>query len=254
MVHSRIRELLLVAIAGLVAGAMNALAGGGSFVTLPALISAGVPSVQANASSTFAITPGGLVSAWAYRDSLRPIGNTSMQTLLITTMIGGAAGGLLLLWTPTRIFDVVLPWLLLTATLMLMFGRPLSQWLRERVHIRPAFMLAVQFLLGAYSGYFGGAVGLMMIAVWGLIDGGDPKSFNGPRMLLVSLANAVAGILFAAAGAVYWREALVMMIAAIVGGYAGALVGRRLSSVTIRFITLTVATCITLAFFARAYG
>jgi uncharacterized membrane protein YfcA len=232
---------------------MNALAGGGSFVTLPALIASGVPSVNANASSTFAIVPGGLVSAWAYRDSLRPIGNTSMPTLLYTTVIGGAAGAFLLLWTPTRMFDVVLPYLLLTATLMLFFGRGLGHWLRGRWQVGTGAILALQFLLGVYSGYFGGAVGLMMIAVWGLIDGGDPKSLNGPRMLLVSLANLTAALLFAAAGAIAWQQTMVMLVAAIAGGYGGAMLGRRLSSGTIRFITLVVATCITLAFFARAY-
>lgn len=116
-------RFFLVFIAGFAAGAMNALAGGGSFVTLPSLIAAGVPSVQANASSTVALFPGGVVSAWAYRDGLGPVGAVSLRPLVITTLLGGVIGAVLLVWTPTNAFDFVLPWLLLLATLALGFGR-----------------------------------------------------------------------------------------------------------------------------------
>src|ERR1700748_1664310 len=112
-------SLLFVSGAGLIAGAMNALAGGGSFVSLPALVAAGVPSVQANASSTVALFPCGLASAWAYRDGLAPVGAASLRSLLIATLLGGVTGAVLLLSTPTKAFDVVLPWLLLLATLAL---------------------------------------------------------------------------------------------------------------------------------------
>src|SRR5262245_43842094 len=232
---------------------MNALAGGGSFVTLPALIAAGVPSVQANASSTVALVPGGLASAWAYRDGLRPIAAASIASLLLTTLAGGVIGALLLLWTPTRMFDVVLPWLLLLATLALIFGRQLGERLAGRWRARPALVLAFQLVLSIYGGYYGGAVGLMMTAVWGLLDGGDVKSLNASRTLLATTANATASITFLAAGAVHWRETVVMLIAATAGGYSGAQIGRRASPELIRYTTLVIASAITLAFFARAY-
>src|ERR1700730_1625919 len=108
--------------AGLLAGTMNALAGGGAFVSLPALVPVGVPSVQANASSTVGLFPGAAASAWAYRDDLGPIGAVPLRPLLITTLIGGGAGALLLLWTASSTFDFLLPWLLLIATVTLGFG------------------------------------------------------------------------------------------------------------------------------------
>jgi hypothetical protein len=183
-------SLLLVSTAGLLAGAMNALAGGGSFVSLPALIAAGVPPVQANASSTVALFPGGVASAWAYRDGLGPVGSVELRPLLIATLCGGFAGAVSLLCTSSTAFSFVLPWLLLIASLALAFGRRLGQLLRGRWHIHARAVLAVQFLLGIYGGYFGGAVGIMMIAMWGLLDKRDLKSLNAPRTLLVSAANA----------------------------------------------------------------
>jgi uncharacterized protein len=239
--------------AGLLAGTMNALAGGGSFVSLPALISVGVPSVQANASSTVGLFPGAAASAWAYRDGLGSVGAVTLPSLLLTTVAGGGIGALLLLWTPSMTFDFVLPWLLLIATLTLGFGRRLGESLRRRWHIRPSAVLAIQLGLGIYGGYFGGAVGIMMMAVWGLLDTRDLKSLNAPRTLLVMAANAMAVVIFIAAHAVRWRETLALLIAATIGGYCGAQVGRRAPPQVIRAGTLFVAGCITLLFFARAY-
>jgi uncharacterized membrane protein YfcA len=245
--------VLSIAGAGLLAGTMNALAGGGSFVSIPALIAVGVPSVQANASSTVGLFPGAAASAWAYRDGLGPIGAVSLRPLLLTTLIGGAVGALLLLWTPSSTFDFLLPWLLMIATVTLGFGRQLGESLRRRWHIRPCAVLTVQLVLGIYGGYFGGAVGIMMMAVWGLMDDRDLKSLNAPRTLLVTVANAMAVVIFIAAQAVRWRETLVMLVGATLGGYCGALVGRRAPAQVVRAGTVFIAGCITLLFFARAY-
>jgi len=246
-------EFLLIAGAGLIAGAMNALAGGGSFVSLPALIAAGVPSVAANASSTVALFPGGAASAWAYRDGLGAVGAASLKSLLLTTLAGGAIGAMLLLCTPVTIFDVVLPWLLLLATLALSLGQKLGERLRRRWHIRPAAVLTIQFALAIYGGYFGGAVGIMMMAVWGLLDSRELKSLNAPRTLLVSAANAVAVLTFVLAQAVHWHETIIMLVAATLGGYGGAQLRRRASAKAVRAGTVLLTSLITLAFFARAY-
>jgi len=239
--------------AGLLGGTMNALAGGGTFVTLPALISVGVPSVQANASSTVGLFPGTAASAWAYRDGLTPIGAVSLKAMMLATIVGGALGALLLLWTPSATFDFLLPWLLLIATLTLGVGPRLGEWLRCHWRIRPAAVLAIQLGLGIYGGYFGGAVGIMMVAVWGLVDSRSVKSLNAPRTLLVTAANTMAVLIFIAAHAVRWSDTLVMLVAATVGGYCGALVGRRAPAPVVRAGTLIVASGITLMFFARAY-
>jgi uncharacterized membrane protein YfcA len=247
-------HILLIAGAGLLAGTMNALAGGGSFVSLPALIAAGVPSVQANASSTVALLPGSLASAWAYRDGLGPVGAVSLKPLLLTMVAGGLFGAVLLLWTSSNTFNFVLPWLLLLASLALAFGRQVGEWLRRRWHIKPSVVLAIQFALGVYGGYFGGAVGIMMVAVWGLLDNRDLKSLNAPRTLLVSATNAIAVLAFMLAHAVHWPETIVMLITATVGGYGGALVGRRAPPKVIRAGTLLLTACITVVFFVRAYA
>ena len=194
--------MLLLCGAGFLAGAMNALAGGGSFVSLPALIAAGVPSVSANASSTVALYPGSAASVWVYRDQMGRIEALPIVPSLIVTLIGGLAGALLLLWTPSSLFDRVLPWLLLVATLMLSFGPQLGPALRRRFHAGPAVVVTIQLLLGVYGGYFGGAVGLMMMAVWSLLANADLKSLNPPRTLLVMAANTIALICFVVAGAV----------------------------------------------------
>ena len=240
--------------AGILAGAMNGLAGGGSFVSLPALIAAGVPPVQANSSSTVALFPGGVASAWAYRDGIGPVGSVTVRALLIATLCGGLAGAVLLLRTTSAAFSFALPWLLLFASVALAFGRRFGEALLGRRRIPGAVVLVVQFGLGIYGGYFGGAVGIMMIAMWGLFDGRDLKSLNAPRTLLVSAANATAVLTFIIAHSVRWPETLVMLIAAIIGGYGGAQIGRRAPPRIIRAGTLALTFCVTLAFFLRTFA
>ena len=246
--------LWLVAGAGVLAGAMNALAGGGSFVSLPALIAAGVPPVLANTSSTVALYPGGIASAWAYRDGLAGVGGVGLRPLLIVTLLGGIAGALLLLHTSAKAFNAVLPWLLLVASIALAFGRRLGDWMRAHWRVGPGAVLGLQFALGVYGGYFGGAVGIMMMAVWGLLGVRDIKTMQPPRTLMVTAANTMAVLIFIFAGAVQWRETSVMLVAAIAGGYGGALLGKRIPAPVIRAGTLVLTACITVAFFVRAYG
>ena len=247
-------DILLLIAGGFLAGTMNALAGGGSFVSLPAMIATGVPSVNANASSTVALFPGGLASVWVYRDGLGRVAGVPLLPTVIVTLAGGLIGSLLLLWTPTSLFDRVLPWLLLTATVMLIFGRQLGPALRARVQVGLPTVLAVQFLLGIYGGYFGGAVGLMMTAAWCILDNADVKALNAPRTLMVSAANAVAVLIFALFGAVWWKAALLLSAGALLGGWAGAELGRRLSATLVRNCTIVLASAITVAFFVRSYG
>jgi uncharacterized membrane protein YfcA len=243
--------MMMVLSAGMVAGAMNALAGGGSFVSLPALIAAGVPPVLANTSSTVALFP---ASAWAYRDGLRPVGAVPLRALLATTLCGGLAGALLLLRTSSGAFTFVLPWLMLAAFVALAFGRRIGEALRARWQIHAHTVLAVQFALGVYGGYFGGAVGIMMMAMWGLLDSCDLKHLNAARTLLVSAANVAAVLAFIAGKAVRWPETLAMLAGAIVGGYLGARIGRRAPPGVIRTLTLLATACITLAFFVKTYA
>ena len=245
--------------AGFLAGAMNAIAGGGSFVSFPALVAAGVPAVAANASSTVALVPGTLASAWAYttgphRVGLTGVGGLGFRALLAASVAGGFCGAVLLLATPGGTFDAVIPWLLLLATIVFAFGRRIGAALRARVRLGRRAALAVQFGLGVYGGYFGGAVGLMMMAAWMLLEATDLKAMNPARTLLVSAMNIVAVLCFVAAGQVWWAQALCVLAGAAAGGYAGARVGQRLPPAAVRGVVTCVTVGMTLVFFVRAYG
>lgn len=238
---------------GLVGGAMNALAGGGTFATMPILIALGLPSPVANATSNVALQPGAIASAWAYRDGLEPLGGIRVRTLVTITFIGGLAGSLLLVATPVRTFDIVIPWLLLLATLVMAFGKRASNALHSRVSIGAGTLIAVQLALGIYGGYFGGGVGLMMMAAWGLLAGAEPHHLAAPRTLMLAVANAAATIIFVVAAMVVWELAVPMLLGAIAGGYLGARVGRILPPRVIRAVTLFVTAAMTIVFFWRAY-
>ena len=145
-------HVLLLLAAGLLAGAMNALAGGGTFVTLPALVFAGVPAVAANASSTIALFPGTVASAFAYRADIKAPAGLSLPLMLAISILGGLVGALLLLFTPASAFDVIVPWMLLLASLVFAFGKKWGEALRRRVHIGRGAVLTIQFLLAIYGG------------------------------------------------------------------------------------------------------
>ncbi len=244
-----IEHIPLLVGAGLLAGAMNAVAGGGSFVTFPALVFAGLPPVIANATSTVALLPGTLASAWAYREGMTDIGGLRLRVLAPVTVVGGLIGALLLLFTPNRIFDAVIPWLLLLATLVFAGGRELVHALSGKVHIGKTPVLIAQFLIAIYGGYFGGAVGLMMMAVWSLFDAADLKSMAPARTLLTSAANTMAVVCFIVAGAVRWQELMTMLPAVVAGGYLGALGARFLPPALIRVAVVILCASVTVYFF-----
>jgi uncharacterized membrane protein YfcA len=246
-------DFLILALGGLIAGAMNALAGGGSFVSLPAMIAAGVPSVEANASGTVALFPGQVTSAWTWWDGMHPVCGVRREYLVAVSIVGGLIGSLLLLSTPSRAFDFILPWLMLIATLALAFGRQVGLILQRYVHIGPGVMIAGQLLLGIYGGYYGGAIGLMMLALWALVGEHDIKSLNPARIMLASASNVAAVVTFIIAGAVHWPQTIVMLVAGVIGGYGGARLGRALPGPLMRTLTIAAAAAITAAFFVRAY-
>jgi uncharacterized membrane protein YfcA len=248
---------LILLAAGFLAGAMNAAAGGGSFVTLPALVFAGVPSVGANTSSTVALFPGSLASAWAYREELQAFGQASGGTLplrkmLIVSVLGSTLGALLLLLTPSSAFDAIVPWLLLIGTLAFALGPNASVMLRKRIQIAPAAGAWAQFLLGIYGGYFGGAVGLMMMAAWSMLGLSDIKQMNAAKTLLVGATNSIAVICFIIADKVWWPETSLMLGAAVAGGYIGARIARRLNPRHIRLGITIMNVVMTAIFFYRA--
>ncbi|WP_354289676.1 sulfite exporter TauE/SafE family protein [Sphingomonas sp. PvP055] len=239
--------------AGVLGGAMNALAGGGTFATLPALIALGLPANTANATSNVALLPGAATSSWAFRRELGPVGGVNVWLLGGITFVGGLAGSALLVVTPTRVFDLLIPWLLLMALVVIAYGKRAADALHARVTIGQRTLIVSQSLLGVYGGYFGGGVGLMTTAIYGLLAGVSPRALFAPRTLMLAIANAAAAIVFITTGLVDWAAAVPMLIGAVFGGWIGAVIGKLLSPGLVRGWTLFVTAATTIVFFVRAY-
>jgi uncharacterized membrane protein YfcA len=244
---------LLLIIAALAAGLINSVAGGGMFLTFPALVFTGVPSIVANASSTTAIIPGILASTWAYREDFRQSENFPFLPLLIVSLAGGIVGALLLLFTPQRTFDSVIPWLMLAATLLFTFGASLTPFLKRVFHIGPVAVVIIQFFIAIYGGYFGGAIGIVMLATWTVFGLTDIHVMNANRTIMGAAANSVAAVLFILARKIWWPQTLVMLVATIVGGYIGARTARKVNPRYIRATVTVVSAGITIAFFLRRH-
>lgn len=243
---------LLLLVAAFAAGALNAVAGGGSFLTFPALVMAGVPPVNANATSTVAVSPGALASAFGYRRELRAVGGSLNLPMMIgISLVGGLAGALLLLWTPERLFVAIVPWLLLFATVLFAFGPKVSAYARRHFTMGQTSLLALQFLIAVYGGYFGGGIGILMLALLGVFGLTDLNAMNGMKTLLSGCLNAIAVVAFVAGGAVYWHEAIIMAVAAIAGGYVGASVARRIPGPVLRKFIILVGALMTVYFFMK---
>jgi uncharacterized membrane protein YfcA len=247
-------SLALPALAGLVGGTMNALAGGGTFATLPALIAMGLPANVANATSNVALLPGAATSTWAFRDELGPVGGIDWRLLGVITFAGGLAGSALLVLTPSHAFDLIIPWLLLFAFIVLAFGRSAAAWLQQRVRIGRPTLLITQIALGVYGGYFGGGVGLMTTALYGLLANVEPRAMFAPRTLMLAIANFAAALVFIVAGLIRWSICLPMLAGAVIGGWVGADIGKRLPPRAVRIWTLLVTGATTVTFFVRAYS
>jgi hypothetical protein len=233
---------------------MNALAGGGTFATLPALIALGLPANVANATSNVALLPGAATSAAEFRDELEPLGGLSVRVLGAITFAGGLVGSVLLVLTPSPAFDFIIPWLLLVGLVVMLFGKSASEWLHARVTIGRRTLVVAQSLLAVYGGYFGGGVGLMLTATYGLLAGAHPRSLFAVRTLMLAIANFAAAIVFILVGLVRWALCLPMLVGSIVGGWLGAKIGRSLSPGVVRAWTLLVTSATTIVFFIRAYG
>jgi uncharacterized protein len=262
-------------VAAFLGGALNSVAGGGSFLTLPALLYAGVAPVSANATSTFAMWPASLSSAVAYR---REIGQARAWTarLGFISLVGGLLGGLLLVRTSDESFVRLLPWLLLLATVTFTFGGHVAAWTRRRSAARavppmtdasvadhvgrdaeasavqpPLWMLPVQLVIATYGGYFGGGMGIMMMAGMAIAGMTDIHEMNGLKTVLAIAINGVALATFVATGAIAWTPGVVMVAGGVAGGYLGASTARRVSSAQVRWFVIAIAWAMTVYFFIR---
>jgi uncharacterized membrane protein YfcA len=250
--------LLLFAAAG-AGGAINSVAGGGSFIAFPALLFAGVPAVPANATNTVALWPGSIASALAYRSELRS-SRPELAPLGVAALVGGLAGAQLLLHTSNTVFVALIPWLLLFASLVFSFGPRIARRLSGKGHAerggtRASLALAclVQLVISIYGGYFGGGMGIMMLAVLAVLGMTNINEMNGVKNILATLINGVAVASFLVHGAVAWTPGVVMIAGGVAGGYAGARVARRLNPAQVRRLVLFVAWSMTGYFFVKTY-
>lgn len=258
-------QAALLFFAGVAGGGLNSIVGGGTFVAFPAMLLAGVPAVSASATTTLALWPGGVGSTIAYRkDFDHP--KRLLVTMLVASAIGGVLGSVLLLRTSDSTFVRAVPWLLLFATLLFTFGGKLTARLRARsaeasgvlaegAALGPkalAIIAVLQILIAIYGGYFGGGMGIMMLAAWTAAGMTNIHSMNGLRTLLGTVLNGVAVISFLVAGAISWGPGAVMLVGAIFGGYFGASFARRLEPRVVRTIVVSTAWCMTAYFFIRS--
>ncbi|MDD2545693.1 MAG: sulfite exporter TauE/SafE family protein [Burkholderiaceae bacterium] len=227
-------DTALLLSAAFVAGALNAVAGGGSFLTLPALVFTGVPPVVANATGTVALLPGYIAGAWGFREDMAPPPGLSMRQVAALSLLGGAAGAGLLLLTPDATFRRVVPWLLLAATALFAFGPQLRQRLAgSGAPSRTKATLGV-LAVATYGGYFNGGLGILLLALWGLLGQTQLNAMNGLKNGVSALLTAVAVVIYAAGGLVQWPQAGLMMVAATAGGYGGARLARRIPAPWLR--------------------
>jgi uncharacterized protein len=266
-----VASYIVLFIAAAVAGAVNAVAGGGTLLTFPALLWAGQPAIFANATSTVALWPGALSSFWGYRPELTST-RREIVLLLVPSLLGGVLGALLLVHTDPAAFALIVPYLILMATGLFIVQEPLARWQRRvlpspiagegsgvrgpldsppsTLHscpptpVRWAAVLAFQFLVGVYGGYFGAGIGILMLAAFGFLGFANIHQANAIKNLNAMVINGIAAALFIAKGLVDWRLALVMAVSSVVGGYAGAGTARRIGQKNVRRLVILIGFCL----------
>ena len=252
-----IETIVFLFLAAALGGALNSVAGGGSFIAFPALLFTGVPPIPANATNTIALWSGSAASGGAYRSRL-DVPRRVMIPLLTASLTGGLVGAYLLLKTPAHTFMRVLPWLTLGATLLFAFGRKLAGGRRSVIeHEATLAALAgatlFQLCVAVYGGYFGGGMGIVMLAMLATLGMTDIHAMNALKSVMGSVINGVAVITFIAARAVYWRHGIVMIVGAIAGGYLGAHYAMKLPQLWIRWFVVAVGAGMTVYFFWKSY-
>jgi uncharacterized membrane protein YfcA len=275
-------DLLLIGAGGFAAGAVNAVAGGGTFFSFPALLAVGLPPVVANASNSVALWPGSLAGAWAYRQELAAY-KRYLLPMGVASLLGGASGGLLLLAAGDARFAALIPWLLAFATLLFAFSPQLSTLVKKMRRgsdvVAPAASATapmaesvaaaesptghgagspigwfIQLLVSIYGGFFGAGMGILMMASLAIDGHEDVQHINALKNLLSAVIYSVTVVTFIVAGAVSWPHTLAMLLTASAGGYAGARLARKMQGPWLRRIVIAVGGALTLYYFDKARG
>lgn len=231
------------------AGAVNSVAGGGTLLTFPSLLTVLGP-VGANATSTMALLPGSLASAWGYRRELAA-SREHLVRLLPPSLIGGVIGSLLVIRLPERVFASLIPWLLILASTLLLLQRPVQRWLGSHPSAKPtprtvAAIVFFQFLVGIYGGYFGAGIGILMLSSLAFMGIGGIHEMNAVKNILAAAMNGVTAIIFAFSGVIVWKYAVIMAVMTVLGGYAGARVARRTKPEYVRTFVIVIGFAVAL--------
>lgn len=251
--------------AAVLAGTINSVAGGGSFITFPALIFTGIAPIAANATNTAAVWPGTVASTVAYRKAFTPEARHLLPALTLTGVMGGVLGARILLITPQATFMRIVPWLLLGATLLFLFSGRITSWIRGRAHLKsgeavggadtPRTLLAgvlfLELLVSIYVGYFGAGVGILFLSLLALMGMEDIHAMNGMKTLLVSIVNGVALATFIFARVIVWPQALLMLVGALIGGYGGAWIAQKMNPQHVRWLVIVIGFTMSAYFFIR---
>ncbi len=245
---------LLLVTAAFGAGALNAIAGGGSFLTFPALVFTGLPPIVANATSAVAVSPGYLGSTLGFRSELATLPRERLVREGAVCAIGGVLGALLLLVTPAKVFSLAVPWLLLFATVLFALGPRLvaARAARGAGAVHPTAQALGLFAVAVYGGYFNGGLGILLMALYTLTGERQVHTANALKNLNSLLLSLLSVAAFTWAGAIAWPQALVMMVAATLGGFAGARLARRLPAAGVRAVVVVTGLVMAGAFFWRS--
>jgi uncharacterized membrane protein YfcA len=241
-------DLVLLGVAAFLAGAVNAIAGGGSLISFPALLAVGYPSITANVTNSVAVLPGYLGGSLAYRDELAGQGGR-IRGLAIVSVLGALSGALLLIVSSEALFDRVVPWLVLFSCVLLAVQPALARRARGRNgdgHRLPAPLLALQFAAALYGGYFGAGLGILLLAVLGIYLEGSMHDINALKGVLSLVVGLVAAVFFALFGPVAWGATIAMAIASLAGGQVGVRAVRRLSPTVLRAVVIAFGVAVSI--------
>ncbi len=241
----RLFPWLVMLCAAFTAGAINSIAGGGTLLTFPVLIWLGLDPKVANGTSTVALWPGLFGGLYGYRKELEN-SSTILFRLGVTSVIGGALGAWLLIWTPSPLFASLVPFLILFATILFMFHGEINKRLRlgslehKQMGLYWTGAIIFQFFSAMYGGYFGAGLGVILLAVLGLVLTDSLTRINGLRGALALLVNSIAAVTFMIAADVAWAAAAVLALTSLVGGYSGARLSRRLPAPVLRVVVIAI--------------
>jgi uncharacterized membrane protein YfcA len=252
-----VSHAIILFIAALLAGAINAVAGGGSFVTFPTLMFIGVPAKFANATNTVAVWPGQVASIGAYRKQFEKLPRKMLMPLVVTCIIGGIVGAWILLVTPQTVFVWLVPWLILSATIIFALSGRVTRWVRRRTassehhEFSTTRSVLFQLAIAIYIGYFGAGAGILILAMLALLGMDDIHSMNALKALLTTISNGMAMLMFIFSHAVYWPQAILMVVASMLGGYFGAHLAQKTKPEHVRMIVIGIGLVLTAYYFAK---